>query len=275
MKNNCCICNSPKSSVFYRKIDEYTLMRCNECQLVYLGEADFDVQNFIKDSQQSSDAKVEFWSVPHLYQKHRSVFDQFFEQRVERIHSLNLPMNNSLDVGVGYGFWANYLKENHSVQVDGIDIEKSAIDYCNEQYQLNSKLLSFEEFNSEKKYDAIFMFDVLEHFQDPQTMLKKAKSMLSHGGFIYIQVPNVLGLKIPYGHGLGLPYHLWQFDPQNIQKLFDKVGLEVLNFWTGNQGVIGHYEKGGPSLLTKTIWSIGNFFKRGNRLQVIVKPITK
>lgn len=250
-------------------------MKCVECDLVYLSEANFDVEDFIKDSQQSSEAKVEFWSVPHLYDKHKNVFDFFFQQRLDRIKAHNLPLQSALDVGIGYGFWANYLKErNQRIEVEGIDIEHSAITYCLDKYDLNAKLISFESFHSDKKFDAIFMFDVLEHFKNPKEMLEKAKSMLTPEGFIYIQVPNVLGLKVPYGHGLGLPYHLWQFDHRNIRKLFNKVDLEVLNYWTGNQGIIGHYEKGGPSLLIRTMWKIGNFFKRGNRLQVIVKPIS-
>lgn len=275
MKNNCCICNSSESSRFYRQVDEHRLMLCQKCDLVYLDEFDFDVEDFIKDSEQSADAKVEFWSVPNLYDKHQKVFDHFFQQRLERIQKYNLPLNSALDIGIGYGFWANYLREHCQLEVEGIDIESTAIDYCQSKYELEARLQSYESFETDKKYDALFMFDVLEHFANPQAMLEKAKSMLTENGFIYIQVPNVLGFKIPYGHGLGLPYHLWQFDHKNIQKLFKEVNLEVIQYWTGNQGIIGHYERGGPSLLTQAMWKVGNFFKRGNRLQVIVKPISK
>lgn len=272
MKNNCCICNSLKSSVFYRKVDDFTLLKCRACGLVFLSEADFEVEDFIKDAQQATDAKVEFWSVPKLYDKYQEVFDHFFQQRLDRIDSLDLPMSNCLDIGIGYGFWANFLKEKCESTIEGIDIESSAIQYCVDHYNLKAKLESFESFKSDKKYDAIFMFDVLEHFKNPNEMLEKAKRMLSPNGFIYIQVPNVLGLKYPYGHGLGLPYHLWQFDPKNIKKLFEKSNLEVLRYWTGNQGIIGEYERGGPSFLTKTLWGLSNLVRRGNRLQIIVKP---
>jgi 2-polyprenyl-3-methyl-5-hydroxy-6-metoxy-1,4-benzoquinol methylase len=239
---------------------------------VYLQDIDFDVEDFIKDAQQNKDAKVEFWSVPNLYDKHQNVFDHFFAQRLSRIEENNLPLKSALDVGIGYGFWANYLNEHRGIKTDGLDIELGAVKYCNETYKLDSLHQSFESFETDKKFDAIFMFDVLEHFVSPQDMLEKAKSMLNDEGFIYIQVPNVLGLKVPFGHGLGLPYHLWQFDHANIKKLFKKVNLEVVQYWTGNQGIIGHYEKGGPSLMRQWYWNIGNFLRRGNRLQVIVKP---
>ena len=114
------------------------------------------------------------------------------------------------------------------------------------------------------------MFDVLEHFESPDEMLKKAYDMLNPGGHLYVQVPNVLGAKLPYGHGLGLPYHLWQFDPQSLKRLLSK-RYEVLAHWTGVQGVIGEYEKGGPSLYKRIIWQLAKVTGRGNRLQMIAK----
>ncbi|PIQ23293.1 class I SAM-dependent methyltransferase [bacterium (Candidatus Blackallbacteria) CG17_big_fil_post_rev_8_21_14_2_50_48_46] len=48
----------------------------------------------------------------------------------------------------------------------------------------------FETFESEERYDAIFLLHVLEHLDHPVAVLEKAKSLLSPTGRLFLIVPN-------------------------------------------------------------------------------------
>jgi SAM-dependent methyltransferase len=269
IKNSCCICKLDNSKSF-RVMDPYRIVMCKNCGLVYLQEYPDTLFNFIEDSKVGLNNDVEFWSFPNLYNKHKVVFDNFFNQRISRIKKYSAQENLTyLDIGVGFGLWAKYL-EDHGYSGYGFDVSPPAIQHCKE-LNIDSEINSIENFESDKKYSLVCMFDVLEHLEDPKKMLEKIKRHMHPDSLLYIQVPNVLGFRFPYNHSLGLPYHLWQFNPKTLKKLLNKSGFEVLNYWTGIQGVIGHYEKGGPSLLTKLCWNLANKFKVGNRIQIIVK----
>jgi 2-polyprenyl-3-methyl-5-hydroxy-6-metoxy-1,4-benzoquinol methylase len=268
--SKCCICNGVEATKPYMQVDEHNIVKCHKCSLVYLEKYPQDLFNFIEESKKETKKGIEFWSFPNLYKKHKQVFDTFFEQRVERIEKFqNYSKLDVLDIGIGYGFWNEYLAKR-SYNTYGIDVSAEAIDYCN-QRGLPCEFNSFESFEAKRKYSLVCMFDVLEHFADPLGMLVKARGLMDENALLYIQVPNVIGLKVPYGHSLGLPYHLWQFEPKTLTALLEKAGFEVQEYWTGIQGVIGHCEKGGPSFMRKALWGIANFLRRGNRIQIIVK----
>jgi predicted SAM-dependent methyltransferase len=128
---------------------------------------------------------------------------------------------------------------------------------------------AIETWKSHKKYSVITMCDVLEHVENPLEVLKKCRELLIPGGVIYIQVPTVLGLRYPYKDSLGLPHHLWQFSPKHLLGVVKNAGFKNQRYWTGVQGVIRHYENGGPTLLTHGLWKLAMATKRGNRLQVL------
>lgn len=266
MTNYCCICDKKDRTKKFKIIDQYQLNRCDRCSLVFLEESKANLTEFIEDSKIQ---QVEFWSFPDYYKKYQEVFDGFFHQRLARLKQYDLPKGRFLDVGIGYGFWAKYL-ENAGYEVIGLDFSEEVVCYAKDQLGLEAQHLDFEHFETEEKFAAIFMFDVLEHFKNPDQMLQKARGLLMEGGVIYIQVPNVLGIKVPYGHSLGLPYHIWQFNPKSLKRLLGKTKLaHKVKYWTGIQGVIGVHERGGPSMLTSLIWRLANLLKIGNRVQII------
>lgn len=270
ISNQCCLCKSQLNTKPFLQEDGHSIVKCTSCSMVYLERYPKDLFNFIEDSKEGMSSGLEFWSFPKLYDKHKTVFDGFFNQRFKRIEKYaSINRKSVLDIGIGYGFWNRFL-ENVGYKSYGLDVSKEAITYCQGQ-GLECEYTSYENFETDTKYSLVCMFDVLEHFADPEKMLLKTKSLMDENALLYIQVPNVIGLKIPFKHSLGLPYHLWQFDPNSLKKLLDLAGFEILEYWTGIQGVIGHCERGGPSILTSLVWKIANLLKRGNRIQILVK----
>ncbi|OGK19811.1 hypothetical protein A2866_03695 [Candidatus Roizmanbacteria bacterium RIFCSPHIGHO2_01_FULL_39_8] len=71
------------------------------------------------------------------------------------------------------------------------------------------------------------MIHVIEHIDNPKEMIKKAVSLLSKGGVLYIETPNLdshlfRAEKYQYTF-LTPPDHIWIFSQYSFQKMFEKV----------------------------------------------------
>lgn len=262
----CCICANSSCEV-YRTIGEYTLFKCKKCTLIFLRdyfEKDIDFISHVENK------KVEFWSTPKLFKKYKKIFYSFYKIRLNRIRKYTDKIN-FLDIGAGYGFWHNYLLE-HQYNCHSVEPDNDCCIYARNEFGLpNYHQARFEDFAPGCTYDVITLIDVLEHFENPRDIIKSAYLSLNDSGIMFIQVPNVTGFKIPWGHNWGLPFHLWQFNKKSLYCLLRECGFEPLEYWTGVQGVIGKLEQGGPSHLDYLKWFVGKKIKLGNRLQVIAR----
>lgn len=264
----CCVCDG--NSSFYKNVDGFDLLRCQGCGLIYMKEVATKAINFLEEvTAQENQGKLEYWGYPEYFTKHKRVFDTFFNERYQRIKAHISLSGPWLDIGSGYGLWQSFLKDRNQV-CHGLEIEKNAFDFA-KRAGVDILHVSIENFTTDQKFAVITMCDVLEHVEGPMEVLRKCYDLLIPGGLLYIQVPNVVGFKIPYGDSLGLPHHLWQFDNRTLQQMIANTGFKSVGFWTGVQGVIKYYQQGGPSLLRQLLWNFARWSKRGNRLQLLVK----
>ncbi len=110
-------------------------------------------------------------------------------------HILNSTQNQSLlDIGCGEGFTLEYFfKKGWNVQ--GIDYSDFGIKNIHPHltnffikgniWETIEKLLK-----GNKKYDVVWLDNVLEHVVDPAILLKKAAELTYEGGILIIEVPN-------------------------------------------------------------------------------------
>lgn len=271
---SCCICETDSYKTHYKWVNGYDLVRCSECGLVYLdqyeSEGDF-IESSKKDEKRFDKQKIEYWSFPNLYRKYQDVFDGFFQERLERIYRYSPHAHTLFDIGCGYGFFMNFCSRK-GLEVEGIDLSQEAVEYVRSQFHLNATLSTLEDFTFTKSYDVMILCDVLEHLANPGDQLKRIHEHMDRHGLLFIQVPNVIGLKIPRNHGYGLPFHLWQFNVKTLTLLLKKNGFSTINYWAGIQGVIGSYEQGGPRFKEKCEWYLARKLKIGNRLMAIAQP---
>lgn len=265
---NCCVCRGNSASRFFKWVDDFQLMKCPACQVIHLNDIKINPESFLDDVTNENEGKLEYWGYPEYFKKYSDIFSHFFSERFERIKP-HAPNGTWLDVGTGFGLWQSYLQKKE-ISNFGIEIEKKSYQYSSSQ-GLKVENISIEKFSPSEKFAVITMCDVLEHVESPYDVLRNCFEMLQPGGVIYIQVPCVIGARVPYGDSLGLPHHLWQFNERALRMLGSQVGFKFVKSWTGIQGVIKYHEMGGPSLIRKIIWKLAMWSKRGNRLQLLLK----
>ena len=276
MDIKCCICNGEGQEAPYKKIGDFSLWRCRKCNLVYFKDSPDGQDGFIRQAKdvlnKREREKVEYWSFPHLYDKHKDVFSYYFAERLSRIKQFKPDLYSLFDIGCGYGFWLRFCKDR-GLDVEGMDAAAEAVDYAREVLKLDVAESSLEGYEFKRSYDVMVMCDILEHLPQPNNELKKISQALSDSGVLFIQVPNLLGFKLPLFHGFGLPYHIWQFSVPSLNLLLEKNGFKILKYWTGVLGVIGVYERGGPGILDDISWYLARQFRIGNRLMVLARKV--
>jgi SAM-dependent methyltransferase len=80
--------------------------------------------------------------------------------------------------------------------------------------------------------DAITMFHVLEHLHEPVPYLEAAHRLLGRNGRLIVQVPNAASWQFfllgRHWNGLDVPRHIFDYRVQDLEKVVEKCGFEVL-----------------------------------------------
>ncbi len=275
----CPACGPAQPRLPYGERGGFPLVLCTGCGLVFLRDHttpvhdDFYVDAARSDGVRSADA-IEYWSFPRLYDAHRPVFEHFFAERWQRLAAAKTAIGSLLDIGCGYGFFLGYVRDRVR-RVEGIEINAAAAAHARERFGLAVSEQPIEVFEADTTYDCITMCDVLEHLPRPDLALARCHELLAPGGILFVQVPNLVGFRLPAGHSWGLPHHLWQFGPNSLFHLTEDQGFERVAWHTGVMGVIGAYERGGPTLSERVTWSLARRLRIGNRLMLIARKPTE
>lgn len=94
-----------------------------------------------------------------------------------------------LDVGSGLGVFP-YLVKKNKWPCTALDPDPRAVEHIKNRVGINAICGDFLLIPPSGKFDIITLNKVLEHVDDPISMLKKAHNWLAPGGFVYIEVPD-------------------------------------------------------------------------------------
>jgi 2-polyprenyl-3-methyl-5-hydroxy-6-metoxy-1,4-benzoquinol methylase len=145
-----------------------------------------------------------------------------------------------LDIGVGSGVIGKEIRQRFPLAtIDGVDKFDIYLSSCREFYD-ECYCCPIEEFHNHKKYDVIFLLDVLEHLENPwQTILHLQKQCLKETGFAIVSIPNIAHwstrLELLLGSfqytewGILDKTHLRFFTLKTYHELLHKGKLEPIN----------------------------------------------
>jgi spermidine synthase len=104
-----------------------------------------------------------------------------------------------VDVGSGHGTLMKVLKDKGYQNVIGMDVDKKCVEMSSRFGFCTQGKAEEIETAVQGKYDVIIMAHVLEHLQNPRTVLEKIKSKCD---YIILIVPNPVRTKVLLKHNL-------------------------------------------------------------------------
>ena len=163
-----------------------------------------------------------------------------------------LPIQNAkvLDIGCGGGLFLSLLQQA-GANVTGIELSDSRAQYAKTQHNLEIDKhpieSSYWQTGFANHFDAVTLWDVIEHVNYPQQTLQSAVNVLKPGGWLLIDTPcrdsfyhrfgeltyKLTGGRYPTFLNAMYSSHLFGhkqiFSTAEMKKLFESVGLEVID----------------------------------------------
>lgn len=169
-----------------------------------------------------------------------------------------------LDIGCASGVFLNHFRQKTDWEVTGLEINAGAAEYARKHYGLNVKTGTLEDrFFPADYFDAVTLWDVLEHLHDPVASLKEIHRILKPGGIVVFRVPNGKSWDAqffgPYWVGLEAPRHLFIYDPHSVSKLLQKSGFQCLHQTTRGAGYL-------TFILSIGYWRSAQALKKGRKI---------
>lgn len=148
-----------------------------------------------------------------------------------------------LDIGSGYGFFRVALGRA-GYEHDGVEISEFARRVASDSYGMTTFGGTLEDhFESwDSRYDAVTLFDLIEHLADPVRLLEQVALILRPGGVLGIKTPN---LDCPEARVFGPHYHslkrehLAFFTADSLTAAAAQAGLEPISVSTISHLLLG------------------------------------
>jgi len=117
-----------------------------------------------------------------------------------------IDFNHALDAGCGRGIFSFWLAQEHpNAEIDAYDLSQEKIEFCKEvQSHLKIHNITFfaqdmRTYRNEDTYDFTFTNHVLEHIAENRSAISNLVFSLKEGGYIYVQIPNAVQKRLPFG----------------------------------------------------------------------------
>ena len=156
-------------------------------------------------------------------------------------HIKIVPGMKILDVGCGGGAFLRTIRE---LGADVFGVEPSSFGVKTARNAgipvFHGPLEAFAESDEfpGAVFDVITSNHVVEHHEDPVSLLRLMSSMLKPGGYVWFSVPNIQSrtaraLKGKW-HAVDVPYHLMQFSPESAALTVRKAGMNLKTLYTSS-----------------------------------------
>jgi len=149
--------------------------------------------------------------------------------RVASLTELNGGPGRLLDVGAGTGLFIEAALRK-GWQATGVETSTAAARIARKITRADIIEGRIEDLTFEGVFDAVTLWDVLEHLADPRASLVRIRQLLKVGGVVAISLPNVAGLKARvqragwryYRRDFG---HISHFSPKTLAMVLDQAGF--------------------------------------------------
>ncbi len=154
-----------------------------------------------------------------------------------------------LDVGSATGYFRKAMSER-GFDHYGIDVSADAIDICREMFGFETwhgPVFELPRFigAEELRFQMITLWDTIEHFNDPLSVVNLLKTYLSHHGVLVIRTPSLTAFEADILGDMYYSYkldHVRYFSPRSLTAMMEMAGLQEIYLETTShifKGLLG------------------------------------
>jgi 2-polyprenyl-3-methyl-5-hydroxy-6-metoxy-1,4-benzoquinol methylase len=169
-----------------------------------------------------------------------------YQYGLDLLETFGPPGRDSiLDIGCGAGVflqvalaagWRRCVGVDANAAYASVYREAAGVQYINGTFEgMDPDIIG-------RDYDAVAMWNVLEHIYDPRPFLRSLSAVMRRGALLFVMVPNVSSLATRLTRTMSPRFnwkHLHYFSPDSLRRLTAAAGLECLHMETAISE-IGH-----------------------------------
>lgn len=251
----CNLCGSQDVAVLYELFDyllerpevHATLVQCRSCGLVYQNPRPTpqEIGAHYPPEYDLYDPGASHTPDNPLLQM---VYDYGLRKR-RRFLTRHIASGRILDLGCATGVFLSSLQRAApgSWELHGIEINPGAAEIARQRPGLQILTGSLDQAPYPEAYfDAVTLWDVLEHVHDPLGELKQIHRLLKPGGVVLVRLPNLdsraARLFGKHWGGLEPPRHLYVFNLQTLSRMWGAAGFEPVSASTGISAYLSYVQ---------------------------------
>ena len=166
--------------------------------------------------------------------KDKAALEKEYGRRKKMLMKYVPARSRVLDAGCATGDFVNHI--SHTYRAEGYDVSADAIEIGRERFpKIGRHLFEIKEFESRTaKYDAVCMWDVIEHLPEPDKTAGWLKDKLKPHGYLLISTPNIGApfARITKGRWpfMTPPEHLSFFTQKAFKELADRLDMDIVEW---------------------------------------------
>ena len=230
---DCSLCGAacPKEILFL--LEGFPYRRCPGCTLVYPSprpRAEFIRKQYVSGRFTSVFQRMYLPSAPYR-------MATIFKERVEELIRPRVPSGRLLDVGCGSG---HFLKVAHDAgfEVHGVELNPQMVEFATTELRLpNIRRGTLEEAAYPAgHFDAVTLWDVLEHVEQPGRLLQAVLRAVRPGGWVFAYTENFDSFNLfvtgKYSEIVAPDVHVRHYSPATFRREFAQAGFTVERVYT-------------------------------------------
>lgn len=229
----CNLCGSTQTRPFCPQ-NGRGLVECTTCELVFVGQQP-DAHELYALYGETYFKNEESGEVGYTdYRADEANIRKTAQRRLAFVERFAPKRGKLLDVGCALGF---IMDEAHrrGWQVEGLDVSHYAVEFVKAQLGHVAHRGALDEVSlPEGAYDAVTMYDVIEHVPDPKENMRRVASLLKSGGIYELATPDVGSLPARLTGKRWIGYkladeHVYYFSVKTLTRMLNETGFDVLH----------------------------------------------
>jgi 2-polyprenyl-3-methyl-5-hydroxy-6-metoxy-1,4-benzoquinol methylase len=235
----CNLCNSNEYEPVHqlydllleRDTEIFAIVRCRNCGLVYQNPRPSleEIAQYYPPEYESYTADLKDNQISWLLKK---AYSYGIDKRGKIVRRYK-KSGRLLDVGCATGVFLTGMQSSPDWELYGVEISEHAARIAREQNFLNVTQGTLHEAHYPSDFfDAVTLWDVLEHLHDPLASLREIHRILKKDGILVFRVPNLNSWDAmifgPAWAGLDAPRHLYVFHPDTLSTLLHNTNFNIL-----------------------------------------------